>query len=242
MRETPFLQRAILRWPATAFSLLEAVIRELESIFLIFLNNYSYVANRRHIHGTNKGNAGGCKKKRCYAPLFQFLCLPLHSNRNMAKYLLKKDKLQIRMNGKRISLLSCLVLWAVLSFAQSRIGFAYDAAGNRVKREIVLAVPQMMANQGAFAVGNRSFTDTMQGHSIKILSNAVEEILKISISGLQSTDRCSLAVCTYQGIVLLMEKIRGEVVTINISSQPAGVYLLRITLNNHTTTWKIVKK
>ncbi len=72
MRETPFLQRAILRWPATAFSLLEAVIRELESIFLIFLNNYSYVANRRHIHGTNKGNAGGCKKNSVMRPYFSF--------------------------------------------------------------------------------------------------------------------------------------------------------------------------
>lgn len=72
MCETPFLQRAILRWPATAFSLLEAVIRELESIFLIFLNNYSYVANRRHIHGTNKGNAGGCKKNSVMRPYFSF--------------------------------------------------------------------------------------------------------------------------------------------------------------------------
>lgn len=72
MRETPFLQRAILRWPATAFSLLGAVIRELESIFLIFLNNYSYVANRRHMHGTNKGNAGGCKKNGVMRPYFSF--------------------------------------------------------------------------------------------------------------------------------------------------------------------------
>lgn len=72
MRETPFLQRAILRWPATAFSLLEAVIRELESIFLIFLNNYSYVANRRQMHGTNKGNAGGCKKNGAMRPYFSF--------------------------------------------------------------------------------------------------------------------------------------------------------------------------
>lgn len=79
MRETPFLQRAILRWPATAFSLLGAVIRKLgavirklESVFLIFLNNYSYVANRRHIHGTNKGNAGGCKKNSVMRPYFSF--------------------------------------------------------------------------------------------------------------------------------------------------------------------------
>lgn len=79
MRETPFLQRAILRWPVVTFAMpgvviseLEAVIRELESVFLIFLNNYSYVANRRHMHGTNKGNAGGCKKNGVMRPYFSF--------------------------------------------------------------------------------------------------------------------------------------------------------------------------
>ena len=68
-----------MRWPVVTFAMpgvviseLGAVIRELESIFLIFLNNYSYVANRRHIHGTNKGNAGGCKKNSVMRPYFSF--------------------------------------------------------------------------------------------------------------------------------------------------------------------------
>ena len=62
MRETPSWQRAVLSLPVTTFAMLGAVIREQEGVFLIFLNNYSHVANCRHIHGTNKGNAGGCKK------------------------------------------------------------------------------------------------------------------------------------------------------------------------------------
>ena len=72
MRETPSWQRAVLSLPVTTFAMLGAVIREQEGVFLIFLNNYSHVANCRHIHGTNKGNAGGCKKNGVMRPYFSF--------------------------------------------------------------------------------------------------------------------------------------------------------------------------
>ena len=72
MRETPSWQRAVLSLPVTTFAMLGAVIREQEGVFLIFLNNYSHVANCRHIHGTNKGNAGGCKKNSVMRPYFSF--------------------------------------------------------------------------------------------------------------------------------------------------------------------------
>ena len=72
MRETPSWQPAVLSLPVTTFAMLGAVIREQEGVFLIFLNNYSHVANCRHIHGTNKGNAGGCKKNSVMRPYFSF--------------------------------------------------------------------------------------------------------------------------------------------------------------------------
>ena len=72
MRETPSWQRAVLSLPVTTFAMLGAVFREQEGVFLIFLNNYSHVANCRHIHGTNKGNAGGCKKNSVMRPYFSF--------------------------------------------------------------------------------------------------------------------------------------------------------------------------
>ena len=72
MRETPSWQRAVLSLPVTTFAMLGAGIREQEGVFLIFLNNYSHVANCRHIHGTNKGNAGGCKKNSVMRPYFSF--------------------------------------------------------------------------------------------------------------------------------------------------------------------------
>ncbi|MCI7284887.1 MAG: T9SS type A sorting domain-containing protein [Prevotella sp.] len=40
----------------------------------------------------------------------------------------------------------------------------------------------------------------------------------------------------------MTENVRTGHVDIDISNHPAGVYLLRITINNHSTTWKIIKK
>ena len=72
MRETPSWQRAVLSLPVTTFAMLGAVIREQEGVFLIFLNNYSHVANCRHMHVTYKGHAGGCKKNSVMRPYFSF--------------------------------------------------------------------------------------------------------------------------------------------------------------------------
>ena len=36
--------------------------------------------------------------------------------------------------------------------------------------------------------------------------------------------------------------VKTDNIDINISDQPTGIYLLRITINNNSTTWKIIKK
>lgn len=48
---------------------------------------------------------------------------------------------------RRLYLLLCIVLLSVCSYAQGKIGYSYDAAGNRIKREIIMPVPKTMAKQ-----------------------------------------------------------------------------------------------
>ena len=47
---------------------------------------------------------------------------------------------------------------------------------------------------------------------------------------------------TTLGVQILAKKIETDNIDINISNQPNGVYLLQITINGKSTTWKIVKK
>ncbi len=77
-----------------------------------------------------------------------------------------------------------LAMLPVMSSAQNKIGYSYDAAGNRVKREIVMSYQQAMSKQQTFPIEEPSFSDNLQGHSVKIylVGGAVGGILG-SLSG-----------------------------------------------------------
>lgn len=139
------------------------------------------------------------------------------------------------------SLLSLLFL-PFISFAQNEIRYSYDAAGNRIKREIVMSAPKAQANRQGIFPEDRMFSDKLQDHPVRIYPNSTESSLKICISGLKDTDKCSYAVYNAQGALTVRGEIKNDVADIDISNNPIGVYLLRITVNNIPTTWKITKK
>lgn len=141
-----------------------------------------------------------------------------------------------------MSSLAILTLLPVVSSAQGRIGYSYDAAGNRVKREIIMPAPKTMAKQQNFSSDNQSFSDMLCDHSVKIYPNPSKGTLKICIFGLKDSDKCSLGVYTTQGVQILAKKVKTDNTDVNISNQPNGVYLLQIAINGKSTTWKIVKK
>ena len=141
-----------------------------------------------------------------------------------------------------MSSLAILTLLPVVSSAQGRIGYSYDAAGNRVKRQIIMPVPKTMAKQQNFSSDNQSFSDMLCYHSVKIYPNLSKGVLKICIFGLKDSDKCSLGVYTTQGVQILAKKIKTDNTDVDISNQPNGVYLLQIAINGKSTTWKIVKK
>lgn len=141
-----------------------------------------------------------------------------------------------------MSSLTILTLLPVVSSAQGRIGYSYDAAGNRVKRQIIMPVPKTMAKQQNFSSDNQSFSDMLCDHSVKIYPNLSKGVLKICIFGLKDSDKCSLGVYTTQGVQILAKKIKTDNTDVDISNQPNGVYLLQIAINGKSTTWKIVKK
>lgn len=134
--------------------------------------------------------------------------------------------------------LYCLALLPIMTSAQNKISYSYDAAGNRVKREIVMA----MAKRQAFSSETQPFTDKLLDHNVKIYPNPTEGVLKVNITGLRDDDNCTLGVYTIQGTQVLNSNIKEDTYEINITNQPAGIYMLRITINTKSTTWKIIKK
>ena len=134
-----------------------------------------------------------------------------------------------------------MLLLPSLSYAQDRIAYSYDAAGNRVKREIVMLNSKAMAKQQIFSQEEQSLSEVVNDKSIKISANATSGILTISIPNLKSTDRCSLKIYSAKGMLILNEDIRTSSLDFDLSNHPAGIYLLRVSVNNTPTTWKITK-
>lgn len=143
---------------------------------------------------------------------------------------------------RRFYLLFYLVLLPLVSSAQSRITYSYDAAGNRIKREITLSFSQNMPKQQSLTSQEQIYSEVLHEHLVKIYPNPTEGALEVSILGLKNTEKCSLKVYTTQGKQIMTVNVNTDSANIDISNHPAGIYLLKITINNSSTTWKIIKK
>jgi len=123
-------------------------------------------------------------------------------------------------------------------FAQGQVCFAYDVAGNRVKREIVI-------NRGSRAVQNsedekESFYDVM-GEKIVEITHNQSGLIRVTVLNIDSDDECYIDVCSISGMQVFMEPYGGTETIIDISNQPYGVYVLRVFVNGVQTIWKITK-
>ena len=72
---------------------------------------------------------------------------------------------------KKICVCLTLLLFPLLSKAQSKIAYAYDAAGNRIRREIIMQAPKAKARQQTFDAEGQAFSDMLNEHDIKICPN-----------------------------------------------------------------------
>lgn len=143
---------------------------------------------------------------------------------------------------KKIYICLTFLFFPFLSIAQSKIEYTYDAAGNRIRREIIMQAQKAKVRQQAIDPERQFFPDKLEDYNIKIYPNPTHGFLKVSISGLKSTDKCSMCLYTIQGTQIITDNVNKDGFEINISNQPIGIYLLRITINNNSTIWKIVKK
>lgn len=76
---------------------------------------------------------------------------------------------------------------------------------------------------------------------ISVGPNPTKGPVRIDIPGLKATDNCTLGVYTTQGELIMKADIASDAFDIDISHHPSGIYLLKITVNDSPTTWKVIK-
>ena len=120
--------------------------------------------------------------------------------------------------------------------AQS-VHYGYDQAGNRISREIVFP-----SKSPALAKKMPShYSEALSGRTLRIYPNPTHGLLKVEVSGLGADDICDIRLYNTSGQQLYSAD-KSSSATINITSQPVGIYYLNVIINDEKTIWKIVKK
>ncbi|HJF43245.1 T9SS type A sorting domain-containing protein [Coprobacter fastidiosus] len=135
----------------------------------------------------------------------------------------------------------CLVCcFAGILQAQTKIRYSYDASGNRVKREIVLSRVQNRAL--ADPENEKPLSEKFAGQTVRFYPNPTKGQITIAISGNTENLSGDMKIFTMNGKCIATRKIVSSKVSFDLSDQPAGNYILKMTLSGKSATWKIIKE
>ena len=124
--------------------------------------------------------------------------------------------------------------------AQQCLSYAYDAAGNRIGRSIVL---QAQASKTLRKTTDSTFVYEMLAEKqLKIYPNPVKSMLTISIAGYDTSMQGDFSLFNYSGAMALKGKIEEEITQLDMGFLPQGTYILKINLKGQPTSWKIIKQ
>ncbi|MCM1052341.1 MAG: hypothetical protein NC349_10300 [Paenibacillus sp.] len=138
------------------------------------------------------------------------------------------------MKGIKATLL-ILIIIGLCSHAQ-KISFAYDAIGNRVRRELVMSQP---AKSNANNKGD-SYYDLLGDRTIQLI-HTPEGLIKIYIPDFDENDNAYIDVNSISGVLVFVCDIKDTLTVIDLNGQPDDIYILRVVINGNHTTWKITK-
>ncbi len=128
------------------------------------------------------------------------------------------------------------IIGVILSSSAQKIGFAYDATGNRIKREIVVSRDLKKSNKTA--ENDASFYDTLENKTIRITRTSSNTIV-VSILNFDSKDVGFVDLCSINGMRVYLQNLPASEINIDMGSLPSGLYILRVRINDNSTTWKI---
>lgn len=138
-----------------------------------------------------------------------------------------------KMNIQKYTLLFALIVMASSVHAQS-VSFTYDASGNRVSRNITVN-----------RVRERITTDVqdtaseIQEERVRLTVDSGSGVVIVDILSYKDDERCSISLFTVSGQHLRdITAVSGRT-TVDLSPYPAGVYIIRATLNGKAETWKV---
>lgn len=137
----------------------------------------------------------------------------------------------------------CL-LWmsfcSMLHAQQDKVTYRYDAAGNRISRIIVIS--SRSATDSIREEQPVVYTEKFMDIQLKIYPNPTDGRLKVELYNLPEGQTAQIWLYAMSGQLITSFQNVSHTVNVDISDQPAGIYLMKIVAGEYRTEWKIIKK
>ena len=139
-------------------------------------------------------------------------------------------------------LLLCLFLIILFPTLQSqdKVTYRYDAAGNRISRTISIS-PRSTAVEEDEEEQLDVYSEIFSDITLKIYPNPTTGLLKVEIYNLPEYQMATIWLYSMSGQLITNINNVSNNADIDISGQPAGVYVMRIIAGEFQTEWKIIK-
>lgn len=142
----------------------------------------------------------------------------------------------------QLILLAGMIISPFAGWSQNaEVHFTYDACGNRILKSLQLQrIEENGKNVEDRNVFLASATEYMQEIEIGLFPNPTEGNFAVTLS--DNTHASMEAILTTAtGVVIEHHRFLDLRHEFDLSQQPAGIYILKLILDNETRTWKIVK-
>lgn len=134
---------------------------------------------------------------------------------------------------------SLFMLLAYSGKAQTSYTFGYDASGNRTSRTITLKSAFIPQNDSIYAQ-QKTFDDLIGNRPVKIFPNPTKGLLQVELPYVENLN-ATIRVFGMQGSLIREVKVKDFTTNIDLSRYPNGVYILKISIDELSSEWRIIK-
>lgn len=141
-------------------------------------------------------------------------------------------------NKKKIVLLFFVLLFSLTGWSQ-QLSYAYDAAGNRVSRTIVVGAyhPSAEGPHGS----SRFYVENIQGRELSIHVEREKPGLTIEVSSHDSLFEGTYTLSDKKDDLLTGNMLSGRKTRVELEQVPPGNYTLHLLVNGHPSEWEVTK-
>lgn len=147
-----------------------------------------------------------------------------------------------------------IIMWFIPDVLGQQVSYSYDAAGNRIQRNVIFLSSKQNSSSEDDAPRTRAevketdifemprYEDMLGERKVVIYPNPTRGMLQIEFQGYGEMKEARLILYNMQGRMLLQVNNIEAYTTLDLTPYPAGTYILILLEGMVRSEWKIIKQ